>query len=758
MSTQGGGTTGARLLLRRLRSLMAEGGTAEERLRRIVRTIAAGMVAEVCSAYVMRPGEVLELFATEGLRPEAVHRTRLRVGEGLVGVIAASARPLALADAQSHPDFAYRPETGEEIYHSLMGVPILRSGRVLGVLVVQNRTPRNYDEDEIEALETIAMVLAELVASGELVNPRERQQPAGVGQLSLRIEGARLNAGLALGQAVLHEPQLVIRQVVAEDSAAELDRLRHAVDAMHGAIDALLEASDVASDGEHRDILETYRMFAADLGWLQRITEAVESGLTAEAAVQKVQGDMRLRMNQATDPYLRERLADLEDLTNRLQRHLAGEAARPRADELPEEFILVARNMGPAEFLDYDRKRLKGLVLEEGSPNAHVAVVARALDIPVVGRVKDVLSRVEPGDTVVVNGDEGAVVLRPNEDVIQAVDTRIKVRLGQRQQYAALRDLPAESKDGTRVELMLNGGLFIDLPYLDETAAAGVGLFRTELQFMLRETFPTVPQQASLYRRVLDQAGERPVTFRTLDIGGDKVLPYMDDASADENPAMGWRAIRISLDRPAMLRQQLRALIRAASGRRLRVMFPMIADVAEFETAREILQLELDRQRKSGELLPEHIAIGLMLEVPALIWQLPALAGRADFISVGTNDLVQFLFAADRGNPRLAGRYDPLSPSVLRVLGQIAAGCAAHNLPVTVCGEMAGDPLEAMALVGLGFRALSMAPSSIGPVKAMIRSLDVPALVEFIGSLSEVSTRSLRGKFHDFARDRGIAV
>jgi phosphotransferase system, enzyme I, PtsP len=748
----------SRLVLRRLRDVMAGQGSAQERLSTIVRIIAADMVAEVCSCYIMRAGEVLELFATEGLRPEAVHRTRLRVGEGLVGVIAASARPLALADAQSHPDYAYRPETGEEIYHSLMGVPILRSGRVLGVLVVQNRTRRHYDEDEIEALQTIAMVLAELAASGELVNPLERQQPAGVGQLPLRIEGARLNAGLALGQAVLHEPALVIRQVVAEDTAAELARLRRAVDSMHGAIDALLEASDVAADGEHRDILETYRMFAADLGWIQRITEAVESGLTAEAAVQKVQGDMRLRMNQATDPYLRERLADLEDLTNRLQHHLAGAAARPRDSELPEEFILIARNMGPAEFLDYDRKRLKGLVLEEGSPNAHVAVVARALDIPVVGRVKDVLSRVEPGDMVVVNGDEGAVVLRPNEDVVQAVDARINLRLGQRQQYEALRDLPAESKDGTRVELMLNGGLFIDLPYLDETAAVGVGLFRTELQFMLRDTFPTVPQQVSLYRRVLDQAGARPVTFRTLDIGGDKVLPYMDDASADENPAMGWRAIRISLDRPAMLRQQLRALIRAASGRNLRVMFPMIADIAEFDAAREILQLELDRQRKEGETLPDEIAIGLMLEVPALIWQLPALAGRADFISVGTNDLVQFLFAADRGNPRLAGRYDPLSPSVLRVLGQIAAGCAAYKLPVTVCGEMAGDPLEAMALVGLGFRALSMAPSSVGPVKAMIRSLDVPALVEFIGSLSDVSSHSLRGKFHDFARDRGIAV
>ena len=748
----------SRLVLRRLRDVMAGQGTAQERLSTIVRIIAADMVAEVCSCYIMRAGEVLELFATEGLRPEAVHRTRLRVGEGLVGVVAASARPLALADAQAHPDFAYRPETGEEIYHSLMGVPILRSGRVLGVLVVQNRTTRHYDEDEIEALQTIAMVLAELAASGELVNPLERQQPAGVGQLPLRIEGAKLNGGLAIGQAVLHEPRLVIRHVVAEDIGAELDRLRRAVDGMHGAIDAMLEASDVASDGEHRDILETYRMFATDLGWLQRITEAIEGGLTAEAAVQKVQSDMHVRMSQATDPYLRERLADLEDLTNRLQRHLAGRSATAAAAELPEEFILVARNMGPAELLDYDRKRLKGLLLEEGSPNAHVAVVARALDIPVVGRAKDVLARVEPGDIVVINGDEGAAVLRPNEDVIQAVEARIKTRLGQRLQYEALRDLPAETQDGTRVELLLNSGLFIDLPYLDETAAAGVGLFRTELQFMLRDTFPTVPQQVSLYRRVLDQSGGRPVTFRTLDIGGDKVLPYMDDASADENPAMGWRAIRISLDRPAMLRQQLRALIRAAAGRSLRVMFPMIADIGEFDNAREIFNLELDRQRKAGETLPAQIAIGLMLEVPAMIWQLPALSGRADFISVGTNDLIQFLFAADRGNPRLAGRYDPLSPPVLRVLGDIAAGCATHRLPVALCGEMAGDPLEAMVLVGLGFRTLSMAPSSIGPVKAMIRSLDVNALVEFIASLSDIASHSLRGKFHDFARDRGIVV
>jgi phosphotransferase system enzyme I (PtsP) len=736
---------------------MAGQGTAQDRLNTIVRIIAADMVAEVCSCYIMRAGEVLELFATEGLRPEAVHRTRLRVGEGLVGVIAANARPLALADAQSHPDFAYRPETGEEIFHSLMGVPILRSGRVLGVLVVQNRTLRNYTEDEIEALQTIAMVLAELAASGELVNPLERQQATGLGQLPLRLEGVRLNGGLAIGQAVLHEPRIVIKQVVAEDPNAELDRLRRSVETMQSAIDELLAASDVAPGGEHRDILETYRMFAADHGWLHRIGEAVKGGLTAEAAVQKVQSDMRVRMNQMTDPYLRERLADLEDLTNRLQQHLAGRPLTAAAAELPEEFILVARIMGPAELLDYDRRRLKGVVLEEGSPSAHVAVVARALDIPVVGRVKDVLNRVEPGDLIVVNGDEAAVLVRPSEDVQQAVGNRIKARLGQRRQFESLRDLPAESKDGVRVELMLNAGLFVDLPYLEETGAAGIGLFRTELQFMLRDKFPTVAQQTSLYRRVLDQAAARPVTFRTLDIGGDKLLPYMDEI-ADENPAMGWRAIRIALDRPAMLRQQLRALIRAAAGKSLRVMFPMIADITEFDAARAILDLELDRQRKEGAETPVKTEVGLMLEVPALLWQLPALFERAHFISVGTNDLVQFLFASDRGNPRLADRYDALSPPVLRVLGEIASACTARAMPVAVCGEMAGQPLDAMVLVGLGFRTLSMAPASVGPVKAMIRSLDVAALAEFIRSLEGIPAHSLRGKLHDFARDRGTQI
>jgi phosphotransferase system enzyme I (PtsP) len=736
---------------------MAGSGTAQQRLNEIVGIVAADMVAEVCSCYIMRAGEVLELFATEGLRPEAVHRTRLRVGEGLVGVIAATARPLALADAQSHPDFAYRPETGEEIYHSLMGVPVLRNGRVLGVLVVQNKTRRNYTEDEIEALQTIAMVVAELASSGEMVSAIELQPTTGIGLLPMRVEGVRLNTGLASGGAVLHEPRVIIRQIVAEDTQAELERLKRAVSTMQTAIDDMLASSDLAEAGEHRDILETYRMFAADRGWVQRITDAVRSGLTAEAAVQKVQDDTRARMHQATDPYIRERLADLEDLTNRLQQHLAGRHITAAAAELPGEFILIARNMGPAELLDYDRRRLKGLVLEEGSPTAHVAVVARALDIPAVGRVKDVLSRVETGDHVVVDGEDGVVLLRPSEDVQQAVDERIVARQGRRQQYEALRDLPAETRDGVRVSLQLNAGLLLDLPYLDETGAGGIGLFRTELQFMLRDTFPTVGQQSALYRRVLEQAGDRPVTFRTLDVGGDKLLPYMSDI-ADENPAMGWRAIRIALDRPAMMRQQLRAMIQAAAGRRLRVMFPMVADVAELEAARVILDLEIGRARRLQWTPPDAIEVGVMLEVPSLLWQLPELLPRVDFLSIGTNDLVQFLFASDRGNPKLANRYDPVSPPVLRLLADVVAAASAQGVPLALCGEMAGQPLDAMALVGVGLRNLSMAPASVGPVRAMIRTLQLSALQEFIMTASVHSTRSLRSKLRDFARDHDVAV
>jgi phosphotransferase system, enzyme I, PtsP len=743
------------MLLKRLRDTMARAGSVEDTLGEVVRTVANAMVAEVCSVYLLRAGEVLELFATQGLNPSAVHRTRLRVGEGLVGDIAAHGRPLALADAQSHPHFAYRPETGEEIYQSLAGVPILRAGRMLGVLVVQNRTSRQYDEEEIETLQTIAMVLAEMVAAGHLVSPNEVAQVDGIGLLPLRVDGVQLTPGVAIGHAVLHEPRIIIQRVVAEDIGQEQQRFDEAVTAVRDDVDRMLEAHDMQS-GEHREVLETFRMFVDDRGWIERVREGVGSGLTAEAAVQRAFDDVRSRLGQSTDPYIRERLSDLQDLANRLLLRLTGRSSAD-PNSLPDDMIVIARDMGPAELLDYDRTRLRGLVLEEGSALSHVAIVARALDIPVVGQTPNLLSRVEAGDSMVVDGDNAQVLVRPSEDILLSVYETLEVRARRRRKYAALRELPAVTRDQAGISLNINAGLLIDMSHLDETGADGVGLYRTEIPFMVRSEFPDIDAQAWLYGRVLDLADGRPVVFRPLDVGGDKVLPYIG-TFGDDNPAMGWRAIRIGLDRPAMLRRQLRALLMAANGRPLSVMFPMISEVSELMGARRLLELELERARVRGQATPERLRVGVMFEVPALAWQLDSLLPHVDFVSVGTNDLMQFLFAADRGNSRLAGRYDTLSPALLRLLHFVVEKARPAGVDLAVCGEMAGRPVEALALLAVGVRTLSMTPGSIGPVKAMIRSLDLKEATDFVTSTLAQPDRPLRETLRLFAADHAVEI
>ena len=743
---------GSRQLLKRLRDVMAGQGTGQERLDRIVRAIAQGLVAEVCSCYLLRGG-MLELFATEGLKPEAVHQTRLAIGEGLVGDIAAHARPLALADAQGHPNFAYRPETGEEIFHSLMGAPILRGGRVLGVVVVQNRTKRHYAEDEVETLETVAMVVAELVSAG-LVTDQDALAAEQGEPLPARLEGLHVHDGVAVGTAVLHRPRIEVRRVVAEDPEVELGRLEAAASGLQSQLDELFAASELARGGEHEGVLEAYRMFAQDRGWNAKLREAIRSGLTAEAAVQKVQNDTRARLAQVVDPYLRERLMDLDDLHHRLIQHLTGDVGRP---ELPDDAILVARTMGPAELLDYDRAKLKALVLEEGSATAHVAIIARALDLPMVARVAEIRDLVSPGDRLIVDGAHGVVYVRPGDDVVDAISTLVAATRAAEIRHAGLRDLPAVSLDGISVSLNLNAGLLVDLAQLDRTGADGVGLYRTEIGFMVRPRYPTVAEQTLMYRQVLAIADSRPVVFRTLDAGGDKRLPYLP-YDEDENPAMGWRAVRMTLDRPALLRQQLRALLLASAGRPLSLMFPMVSEVAELIRAREVLEFELRHLAQAGEAAPETLRVGAMIEVPALLHQMPALLSRVDFLSVGSNDLLQFLFAADRGSPRLAGRYDPLSPAVLAVMARLALDAGRAGVPITVCGEMAGRPLEAMTLIGLGFSSLSMTAGALPPVKAMIRSLEVGPLSSYLSRLIDAPDRSVREKLRAYAADHGIAI
>ncbi len=747
----------SRRLLARVRAIMAEPANAQERLDRIVGIIAAEMVAEVCSLYVRRAGDMLELFATQGLRPGAVHNTHLRIGEGLVGDIAAHARPLALSDAQSHPNFAYRPETGEEIFHSLMGVPAIRGGRVIGVLVVQNRIQRHYEEEELETLETVAMVLAEMVAGGELVDRSELSPMDGIGIKPLRLEGLRLNGGVGMGTAVVHQPAYRVDRVVADDITAEHEKLDVAYSEMHGALEDMMAAGALAEAGEHRDIMEAYRLIASDAGWLGRLHDAIESGLTAEASVERVQNDLRARMSQVSDPYLRERMHDIEDLGNRLMSHLHGYGGNGNGKVLPDHIILIAKNLGPAQLFDYDPERIRALVLEEGSPTSHAAIVARALDIPVVAQVKGVVERIEDGDTVIVDGETARVYVRPGEDVQETFKEALKARTEQARAYDAIKDLPTESLDGVQVELSINAGLMIDMRRMHETGAKGVGLYRTEVPFMVRPEFPDVKEQEAIYREALDEAAGKPVVFRTLDVGGDKVLPYWTKED-EENPAMGWRSIRISLDRPAMLRQQLRALVRAAAGRELWVMFPMIADVSEFMAARALLDKELTRHEKMGGALPSRVRAGSMLEVPALAFQLPNLLRVSDFLSVGSNDLMQFLFASDRGNARLAGRYDTLSPPVLSFLRGVVEACNAAGKPLSLCGEMAGYPVDAMTLIGIGFRNLSLVPSSIGPVKSMVRSLNVSELGQYLDTVINLDDRSLRKKLRGFARDHGVEI
>jgi phosphotransferase system enzyme I (PtsP) len=745
---------GPRSLLRQIREAMAGARPAQAKLDMVVRIIAVSMVAEVCSLYLARRSGEMELYSTEGLDPTAVHVTRMKPGEGLVGEIMRQGRPLNLSDARSHPAFSYRPETGEDPFHAFLGVPLLRGGRSIGVLVVQNQTSRVYGEDEVEDLQIIAMVLAEMVAAGDLLDPSQLKDVALAPQRSERLRGQRFADGLALGVAVLHEPPVTALQLLTDDPSAEEARLTNAIGELRAQIDEMLEGHQAVL-GASYELLEAYKMLGYSRSWNHSLVEAVRSGLTAEAAVERVRSEHRAGIGQARDPYLRERVHDLEDLNDRLLRHLAGNGGK--RPPLPDNAILIARNLGPAELLEYDRARLKGLLLEEGSAASHAAIVARALDIPCVGRLVGLRDKINAGDAVIVDAESGEAYLRPRPDVVVAMKARLGARAQRRAEFARLRDTPAFTRDGAKISLLMNAGLAVDLEFLSETGAEGIGLFRTEFQFMVSENLPRPTAQASLYAQVLKAAGDLPVTFRTLDLGGDKVLPYLE-AEREDNPALGWRAIRMGLDRPALLRLQLRALIAAANGRPLRVMFPLVASVDEFRAARGLVDHEVAWAQRRGRPPPSRLDVGAMIEAPALIWHLDALLPLTDFVSVGTNDLIQYLFAADRGNPRTAERYDPLSPPALRALKRIQEVCAETGTPVSVCGEMAGRPLEAFALVALGFEALSMPPSGIGQVKQMVLSCDREAAGRGVEALLKATLGSVRNEMETLARKLYVAV
>jgi len=733
----------ARRLLSRLRVMMASDATS---LSDIVALVAGEMVAEVCSVYALRAGEILELRATRGLNPNSVGRTRLRVGEGIVGLVAATGQPLNLADAQNHPAFAYRPETGEEPYASMLAVPVRRGGRTLGVLTVQNRASRHYTDDEAEVLETVAMLLA-----NSLVSDGTDTREGFAGSLPRQFDASLLSSGIVFGAVLLAGADMAPKRLLAEDSAAELARLQHALGAMRQGLDSLIETQLPAGDAP-RDILDATRQVAADDGWLRRVAEAIRGGLSAEAAVHRIAQDFRARMRKIVDPYLRERLADLEDLAARLIAALDGSDSNP-VDATGA--ILLVRRLGPAQLLEWHRRGIAGVVIEEGSAGGHAAIVARALGLPAVGGARGVIDAAESGDEAVLDADEGTLILRPDPSVREAYERALAARAMRSAAWHALRDAPSVTRDGTPFSLMINAGLGLELDQLAITGARGIGLFRTEIAMMARGSIPDVAEQAAIYSRVMDVAGDRPVLFRTLDLGSDKLLPDSPRAE-EENPAMGWRSLRVGLDRPAILRRQLRALLLAAGGRKLSVMFPMVATISEFRQARGLLFAEAARIRPA----PEKLSIGTMLEVPSLLWQLPELMAEANFVSIGSNDLTQFLFAADRGTPALAERYDFLSVPMLRLLVSVIEAASATGVSLSLCGEAASRPLDAAVLLAIGIDTLSMSASSLLGVKEGLSALDLKAFKSYLQTLRRTAATytSLREPIGAWARDHGLNV
>ena len=744
---------------------MAESGEVQEKFDHLVGTIATTLTLDVCSIYLQLADDELELYATHGLNPDSVHHTRLKLGEGLVGHIAQTAQSLAVEQVKQFKGFAERPETGEQKYKAMAGVPILHSGRVIGVLAVQTIDPRPFHDSEIDGLATIAMVVAEIIMHHRLLNPKTipklkaqaRQAPEN--HINIRLEGQRFGSGLAMGRAVLHQHDLghdleLGKAAISEDPAIEYDRLHNALDQMRKGLDRLIRDQDPAGDTV-TDILRIYRVLADDKGWIKRIEAEIDLGLAAETAILKIRNDVALRARKLSDPMMRERLEDLTHVANRLLRYFV-ENQTPSiiAEDLPDDAILVARTLDAAELLEYDRDKLQAVILEEGSPNSHLSIVARAMGLPMIGRVKFALRHILPDDKVAVDAANGQCFINPDDEICQTLLQALSMQRTLQQDYRKERDLPVVTKDGESMRLMINASMLMDIPHLYDTGAAGIGLFRTELSLMLQQELPTLEQLITFYKKIYDQADGKPVVFRLLDLGGDKRLPYYPHPKED-NPVLGWRAVRLLLDRPELMALQCKALILAANGRPLQLMIPMVSTLSEFNEVKARLT---EIQAECAPSTSCDLKLGIMLEVPALIWQIPDLANRVDFISIGSNDLMQFFFAADRTNPRLGGHYDALNTGWLRFLSSLIQQCNQANIPLSLCGEMAAEPAYALALIALGLKQFSVRPSAIGGLRRLIRTTPYHPLKQAMMEWLDAPNESVREALLAFMVDHGIEM
>jgi phosphotransferase system enzyme I (PtsP) len=710
-------------ILRSIVQAVNDARNLEQALSIIVSRVKGELKVDVCSIYLRNQETAdLVLMASDGLDPASIGAVRLANNQGLVGLVAQRAEHLNLDNAIDHPSFRYFVETGEERYHGFLGVPIIHHRQVLGVLVLQQRRRHRYNEDVVTFVVTIAAQLAGAIAHAELSGDIDAlASPETLDVLALKgVPGA---PGVAIGQAVVLQGQADIEKVPdrkVEDTAAEKRRFLQAVKAVKLEVRAMVENMGEALPTADSALFDAYLMMLESQSLIQPILDSIAAGNWAPGALRDTATAHIRVFREMEDPYLRERAEDVRDLSRRLLQQLEQKPEQGKRTRYPRHTILIGEEITASMLAEIPPKSLAGVVSMRGSTTSHTAILARALGIPAVMGVDDLpVSRVG-GREVIVDGYAGRIYINAPATIKREYRRLLKEEQELVEGLQGLRDLPAESEDGFRIPLYANTGLLSDIAPSLNSGAEGVGLYRTEFPFMIRERFPGENSQSELYRQVLQAFHPRPVTMRTLDVGGDKALPYFP--IVEDNPFLGWRGIRITLDHPEIFLTQIRAMLRANAGLgNLQLLLPMIATLDEFADARALIL------RAHTELLEEGLElplppIGAMVEVPSVIYQIDQLAARADFLSIGSNDLTQYLLAVDRNNPRVAALYDSLHPSVLLAVKAVIDGAKRQKTPVSICGEMAGDPMAALLLLGMGADSLSMASSSIARIKWVIRS------------------------------------
>lgn len=732
--------TKAMAILQKIQQDISENKETSEKLEHIMSLIAQGFDADACACYITVDDTYLELFCKYGFQDE--YKINIRYGETIIGQVADQRHSVSYNNPSEH-------------FKSAIGSPMLRWNKAAGVIVVSSKSEQQFTDEDTSMLETIAMFLTTFFSTEEISAYKKQLIKSRGLNLKDRLKGIVLNKGFGIGCAVVHRRRQALMKIFAEDKNVELARLEDAKIRMNKSLDEKFNSTRLGI-GEHTDILETYRMFANDKGWYKKISDNIESGLTAEAAIERAYEDMWNRLSASSDSYLRERLLDLRDVADRLRLFLSGDE-NSNSFNSSEDIIIVAQTMGPADLMDYNYKKIRGLIIEDGTPTMHVAIVAKALNIPVIAKIRGVFKDVKDGELLGIDGQEGYVYINPTDDIKEKFKSKQKDMAIVLEQLEKLKKYANKTIDGVRIKLNINIGLDFDMDYLESTKCDGIGLYRTEIAFMSSDKMPDVNEQISFYKKLIDKAQNKSVVFRSLDVGSDKLLPYWSNMNED-NPAIGWRSIRITLDRRAILRKQMKAFLRAAAGKELKVMFPMIASLEEFLDAKETLMLEYEKEKRKNQAIPKSVKVGLMIEVPSVVFQLDEILKHADFISVGTNDLAQFIFACDRGNPRITDRYDVLSAPFLRVLREIVKKADKAGVPCSVCGEMASNPIEAMTLIGLGYRQLSVAGSAYSNIKLMVRSLNVQDISDYVQILLKSPKRTLRPQLLSYAFDHAIAI